>query len=240
MGRSTNLCLLWPNLGGFVLLHLAIAIWGQGALDWFGMRSAWPWPWTLLTYMVTQGSLRELFFNLLWLWGFSEIFMMVGTRQRMLASYIGGGLMGALTYLLAANLGLAPGGILLGASASICALAVTAAMLAPSYGVHLLILGRVTLKTIAWITLAFAVLLPLLMGNISGAWAHAGGALGGYLVAIAMRRGWLPRFSVRKFRRPNPKKEPTLDDLLDKVRRSGYNSLTLSEKRKLIEYSNKL
>lgn len=240
MGRSTNMLLLWPNLGAFVLLHVAIAIWGQGALEWFGMRAVWPWPWTPLTYMITQGDLRELLFNMLWLWGFSEIFMMVGTRRRLIATYIIGGLAGALVYLLAANVGMAPDGILLGASASICAMAVVAAMLAPGYGVYLLILGRVTLKSIAWITLGFAVLLPLLMGNFSGMWAHAGGALGGYLAGLAMRRGWLPRFSVSKFRRAVPKKEASLDELLDKVRRSGYNSLTLNEKRKLIEYSNKL
>ncbi|WP_370864105.1 DUF6576 domain-containing protein [uncultured Muribaculum sp.] len=32
----------------------------------------------------------------------------------------------------------------------------------------------------------------------------------------------------------------TLDSLLDKIRRSGYNSLTIDEKKRLMELSNEL
>ena len=163
--------------------------------------------------------------------------MIAGTERRMLAAYVCGGLGGALFFVLASLLGLINGGVLLGASAAVISMAVCAAVIAPYVGVELLMIGRVTLKTIAIIAVALS-LLPFLEHNPGGGWAHIGGAIAGFACGVAMKHGWLPRFSRKSIKTKH--EAMTLDSLLDKVRRSGYASLTKAEKRRLIELSNEL
>lgn len=229
--------LLIANAAGFLLLRLLTAC-GVAALPFMGMEWPWPCAWTPLTYMLTHGALLELLFNMLWLWLFGRIFMMVGTDRRLLAAYFCGGLGGAAAFALGGWLGaVGHGAVLLGASASIIGMAVCAAVLAPSMGIHLLLIGRVSLRAIALITLALS-LLTLASGNVGGALAHVGGALGGLAAGYAMRRGWLPRFSRKMLIRKTQAK--TLDQLLDKVRRSGYASLSRTERQRLIELSKQI
>lgn len=224
--------LLALNVLMFVLVRLL------GQIDWLGMRWPWPWAWTPLTYMFTQAGVPELLINLICIWCFSQIFLMVGSEKRLVAAYICGGFGGSIFFALGGCMGIvSPGFTLLGASAAITGLAVAAGTLVPSYGVNLLLIGRVELKVIAWITVAFG-LLAFLQGNPGGGMAHLGGAAGGVLAALAMRRGWLPRFSRRSIRRRTD--AMTLDDLLDKVKKSGYESLSKAEKRRLVELSNNL
>lgn len=234
MGRSTKL-LLGANLLMFVALRIASAF--GGTIDWFGISWPSPWPWTPVTYMFTQGSIIELLFNMVWLWCFCRLFMIAGTEKRMFAAYVCGGLGGAVIFVLGNIIGLAHGGILLGSSAAIISMAVCSAMLCPEMGVNLLLIGRVTLKTIAIITFVLG-LLPFLEHNPGGGWAHIGGALAGLGSGAAMKRGWLPRFSRKSIK--TQQQAMTLDSLLDKVQRSGYASLTKAERQRLIEISNKL
>lgn len=232
--RSTK-WLLGLNVAGFVLIH-ALALFGQG-IETLGFSLPHPWIWTPLTYMFSQGAVIELLFNLLWLWCFSRLFMLVGTPKRLLTAYIAGGLGGALMFFLAWLTGLIPGGVLLGASASVIGIAVCASVIAPDYGVNLLLIGRVTLRTIAILTVIFS-LLPFLEHNPGGGWAHIGGALTGAICGLAMKHGWMPRFSRRSIKKTE--ELMTLDSLLDKVKRSGYASLNAAERRRLLELSNKL
>lgn len=234
MVRSTKL-LLVINLIMFIGLRIVVAF--GGAIDLFGFSMSHPWFWTPVTYMFTQGSIIELLFNMLWLWCFCRLFMIAGTERRMVVAYVCGGLGGALFFALATLLGLINGGVLLGASAAVISMAVCAAVIAPYVGVELLMIGRVTLKVIAIITVALS-LLPFLEHNSGGGWAHIGGAIAGTICGMAMKRGWLPRFSRKSIK--TKQEAMTLDSLLDKVRRSGYASLTKAEKRRLIELSNEL
>lgn len=234
MDRSTK-WLLGLNLGGFILVHI-LGRCGLG-IDVLGLELPRPWPWTPLSYMFTQASFIELLFNMLFLWCFSRIFLMVGTQKRLWTAYLCGGFGGAMAFSAAWALNLCPGGPLLGASASVIGIAVCAAVLAPTYGINLLLIGRVTLRTIAIITILFS-LLPFLENNPGGAWAHIGGALSGVCSGLAMRHGWLPKFSRNSIKKTD--ELMTLDSLLDKVKRSGYASLNSAERRRLIELSNKL
>lgn len=234
MDRSTKL-LLGANLIMFIGLRIAVAL--GGAINLLGFSMPRPWFWTPITYMFTQGSIIELMFNMLWLWCFCRLFMIAGTERRMVATYVCGGLGGALFFALASLFGLIDGGVLLGASAAVVGMAVCAAVIAPYVSVELLMIGRVTVKTIAIITVALS-LLPFLEHNPGGGWAHIGGIIAGAACGIAMKRGWLPRFSRKSVK--TKQEAMTLDSLLDKVRRSGYSSLTKEEKRRLIELSNNL
>ena len=235
MVRSTKL-LLAANLVMFVVLRVAAAF--GGGIDLFGFTMEAPLPWTPITYMFTQGLVKELLFNMIWLWGFCRLFMIAGTERRMVVAYICGGLGGALFFAIASLIGLINGGILIGASAAVIGMAVCSAVIAPYVGVNLLLIGRVTLKVIVIITVVVIGLLPFLVHNPGGGWAHVGGAFAGAVCGIAMKKGWLPRFTRKSIR--THREAMTIDSLLDKVHRSGYASLTKEEKRRLIELSKEL
>ncbi len=232
--RSTKFLLL-ANLVMFVAMHIAAAL--GGGIDLFGFSLPRPQPWTPLTYMISQGSFIELLFNMLWLWCFARLFLVVGTPKRLFAAYVAGGIGGALFFAVAWLCGLSPDGVLLGASASVISLAICSAVISPAMSVNLLLIGRVSLKAIAIITFGLS-LLPFLEHNPGGGWAHIGGALAGLISGLAMKKGWLPRFSRKSVR--TQADNMTLDSLLDKVRRSGYSSLTKTERNRLIELSNEL
>lgn len=205
-------------------------------------------PWTVLTYMFTHFSFFHLLFNMLWLYWFGEFFLTLGTNRQLFMLYIYGGVTGAAFYLAAYNL---PGfwfdyGLLCGASASVLAIVVATAWLMPHFKMQLFLFGSVSLK---WLAVAAVVLsiLALPGANAGGNIAHLGGAFIGSVYALMIKRGHdITRlFSRRKRRRPtvtvgHDDDRKTLDALLDKVRRSSYNSLNSSERKKLIELSNKL
>lgn len=154
---------------------------------------------------------------------------------------------------------------LIGASAGIAAIIVSTATLAPNYGIHLLFVGRVEIKWIAIVLIGMDILF-LSEGNTGGRLAHLGGALAGYLYVVQLRRGldiadffiliWSKLTSVfkrnekklRVVKKPTaaaskPKKvvdadhQEKLDAILDKISRSGYDSLTTDEKAFLFDIS---
>lgn len=214
--------------------------------------------WTVVTYMFVQYDLLHLLFNMLWLYWFGQYFLILGTQRQLLAVYVYGGVGGALLYLLAVPWLYGPvPAFLIGSSASVLAIVVASAWRMPDYRVGLLFLGDVALK---WIAVAAVVisLLPLSGNNAGGGIAHLGGALTGAALAAALGRGrdltrpfcrmmdmivnLLSRPAARNRCRRHPGTRSSagndgLNDILDKIRRSGYASLTASERRKLFDFS---
>lgn len=153
----------------------------------------------------------------------------------------------------------------IGASASVLAILIGIATYAPNYNVNLTLVGTIKLKYIA----IASVILDLILipdGNAGGHIAHLGGAFYGFLFARQLSRGkdisiWfntLISFIVSSFNsRPKMKtvhKTPMTDDqwrenkvqkqneinqILDKIAQSGYESLTKNEKDILFRESKK-
>lgn len=210
-------------------------------------------PWTLATYMLVHDDFLHLLFNVLWLLWFGSILLSTQPWQRMVTLYIGGGLSGGIFYLLA---GLAtPPGILLGSSASVLAIMVSTAILMPDIRLHLFFIGDVKLK---WIVV-FMAALTLISGSgaeagLGGFAAHAGGILFGIGYSLYIRSGRADRPREEKRKQPtaagarrvasileqNRLDKIRLDQLLDKIKVSGYESLSRSEKRELDEISKRI
>lgn len=229
----TVAALMAVNAFMFVALVATTSISGSSAADWLGMNWPWPWPWTPLTCIFTNSSAIDLVFNMLWLWCFSRLFLETGTPRRLLATYIVGGLCGCALFMAASAAGLC-GGTLFGASAAILAIVCHAAATAPRLRIRLMFFGPVELRWIAAVAAGLS-LLAFASGNAGGAFAHIGGALGGLACGrVSLKR----RFNRRKLIKPD--EATTLDGILDKVRRSGYSSLTPSERTRLFEISKKL
>lgn len=153
------------------------------------------------------------------------------------------------------------GGVLIGSSAAVLAIVTATAVIAPDYSIGLMFIGRVPLKWIAVMTIVID-LLSLSGANIGGHIAHLGGAAMGAFYALQLRRGHdmatpfnrvadsianmlhRPARSHKSQRRRatssttgNPGRPTTsmdeIDAILDKIKRSGYTSLTDSERAKL-------
>ena len=152
-------------------------------------------PWTLFTYMFTHKELLHILVNLLWLYWFGSIFLEYFDQKKLVAVYLLGGLIGAITYVLSYNIFPAFSSVvkesipLLGASASLMAIVVAVAAYVPDYTVMLFLLGRVKIKYIAIVVFILTSVLDFSV-NSGGKLAHIGGAVFGYLYTLSYRQGY--------------------------------------------------
>lgn len=145
---------------------------------------------------------------------------------------------------------------LLGASASVIAIVMALALHAPNHTLYLMFIGPVKMKYIALFSVLMYVI-GISSTNAGGNLAHLGGAFWGVIYILQLRRGidlgkWLTGiFSVVKKRfAPKPKvkvsyRKPVddieynrmknqdktrINGILDKIGKSGYDSLSKEEK----------
>ena len=194
--------LIYINAGAFALVQLALLV-----CRFFNLPDYWvqylempAWlpslarqPWSVLTYMILHTHFVHAIFNLIALYYFGRLFLSYYTQKQLVATYIWGGLAGALFYLLGVNFLPAYDAIkhldyLVGASASVMAILFAAVGCAPDNEINLTLIGRVKLKYIGLAFLAFDI---LSLGGINsgGSLAHIGGAIMGYLYAYLYTRG---------------------------------------------------
>jgi rhomboid family protein len=220
-------------------------------------------PWSVFTYMFLHVNVFHILFNMLWLYWFGEIFILYLGDKKILPLYIIGGLGGALLYIFSYNLfpvfkPVVNHSYMLGASASIYAIVFAAATLNPNHELGLILIGNVKIKYVAIVSLLLSVL-TIPHDNPGGGIAHLGGALTGYLYIVSLRNGFTPFGSFSKllkrkpkvkvsYRSPDSKVAPTarskgeqekVDEILDKIARSGYDSLSKEERDFLFNYSKK-
>jgi len=161
-----------------------------------------------------------------------------------------------------------PFAIALGASASVMAILIAAATYVPNFVVRLIFLGNVKLKYIAMVYFVLD-LISIPNENAGGHIAHIGGAIFGFVFIQQIKKGkdftlGFSRFldqlgamfrskrSMRTvYRKPgktttnyefNEQKtanQKKVDLILDKISRSGYDSLTADEKSILFDASKK-
>ncbi|MGC6470926.1 MAG: rhomboid family intramembrane serine protease [Flavobacteriales bacterium] len=150
-------------------------------------------PWTIISYMFVHDGFVHLIFNLLWFYFGGSIFLKYLTNRQIISTYILGGLVGGLLYILAFNYfpvfeASLPTSIAVGSSASVFAILIAIATYVPNYNVNLTFIGNVKLKHIA----IFTVILDLLLipkGNAGGHIAHIGGAIYGYYFSKRLLKG---------------------------------------------------
>ena len=226
-------------------------------------------PWTIISYMFLHEGFLHILFNLLWLYFGGQIFMKYLNSKQLVSTYVLGGIFGGLSYVLAFNFfpvfqqNLSQS-IAIGASASVLAILTAISTYVPNYSVQLTFIGRVKLKYIA----IFSILLDVLSipkGNAGGHIAHLGGALYGFLYIQQLKVGkdWSRSFSRLMNELANIfKKQPLktvhrktktddqwraekassqneINKILDKISKSGYESLNKKEKETLFKASKK-
>ena len=160
-------------------------------------------------------------------------------------------------------------GVMIGASASVMAIVMAAAFYRKDASINLFLFGRVKIIYIALIVFAIDFISLTSLENPGGHVAHIGGAIVGYLFANQYKKGkdfTLPisrfldsianLFKKRKHKGAHKvvykrtesdsdynyrktEESNKIDAILDKLKQSGYNSLSSEEKRQLFDAGKK-
>ena len=147
-------------------------------------------PWTLGTYMFVQEGFWHLLWNMIGLNIFGVIVGDLIGDRRVLPIYLMGGLAGALlVVVLTPILSNLTGSYMIGASASVMALAMVAALVAPDYNIRLMFIGNVRLKYIVLFFIVFSLISSQGLVNAGGHYAHIGGMLFGALFVRLLKSG---------------------------------------------------
>jgi membrane associated rhomboid family serine protease len=222
--------------------------------------------WALITYMFLHKDFFHILFNMLWLYWIGKIFVEYAGSKRLVAVYLLGGISGGILYLLVSFLFplYFYNTLLLGASAGVMAVVIATAILLPDYTIHLLFFGPVRLKYLALISFILTSLLDISQ-NTGGKISHIGGALFGAIYMLQYKNGndiskpvtnfldWIanlfsgkPKIKISYSRKKTSDedynqnqraKQARIDQILDKISKSGYDALTKEEKDFLFKAS---
>jgi len=223
-------------------------------LKYFGLQADFkeflPHFYSIITYSFIHIGFFHLLFNLIVLYYIGSIFIGFFSEKQFVMLYLLGSFFGGIFFLIAnyyfSN---TPQNILIGASASITAILVGLSVKVPNYEIKLRFIGNVKLwiLTIIWLAISFA---SIPGENSGGQIAHLGGALSGFIYT------YFNLYNIRLFRKKNSLKaiykksdyglskhqkdrlhQQKVDYLLDKISKSGYNSLTKAEREFLARAS---
>jgi len=199
--------------------------------------------WTLGSYMFMHVDIRHVLFNMLWLWFLGRIFCELLGSKRMVIVYLFGGAAGGIVYLIISAIIGDANSILFGASGAVMAIVVAVATHAPDYRVYPFGIPM-KLKWLALISFLLTTAIDF-SSNTGGKAAHLGGAIFGMLWAMNNKRGniFAGMFQRKSKLRVAHKRVDDLsynqqkntirkrvDEILDKISRSGYDSLSKEEK----------
>lgn len=228
--------------------------------DWFFLSSSvmhlLAHPWQIITYAFLHGDFVHFIINVLMLAMAGRLFKEFFTTRDLVGVYFLSALVGGLCFVLACEI-VGSVGILSGCSAPLMALIVAPAVYMPNYEIYLTLIGRVKLK---WIAVVYVLicLLNMFSVNWAGQFAHFGGIAVGVVFAWLLKKkrinitAWIWKIvdSVSKKKQPKFKvayhnsdfriksEKELLDDILDKIKISGYDSLSATEReflRKMAE-----
>lgn len=155
---------------------------------------------------------------------------------------------------------------IVGASAGVTAIIIASATLVPNYTMNMLFIGQVKLIYVALFVLFIDVLNAASYSNIGGELSHLGGALMGYIFIVQYKKGrdlstginrffdWIGGFlkissksklkvahkrhvSDDEYNYNKKVSQQQIDAILDKISKSGYESLSKSEREILFKAS---
>lgn len=212
--------------------------------------------WTIITYMFTHEGLGHVAFNLLLLYFSGRLFYSILGEKRLVYVYVMSGIFGGALLLSLALLfpETFAGGYLLGASAAVLGIIMVMAVYTPNYPVFVFFL-EMRFKYFALLVFVTSTVIDF-AANTGGKIAHIGGALFGLLYGYSLKSGTdLFEFSFFKKSKSKLKivhkndravgqradnvDESYLNKLLDKISKSGYDSLSAKEKEDLYKLSQK-
>lgn len=229
-------------------------------VEWFSLPASFndflSKPWTIITYGFLHTSFLHILLNLIALFYIGHLFKQYFTAKQLLNFYLLGTLFGGIIFIASYNFfpalqRVADNSVLLGASAGISAIFIGIATYIPNYELKFPLIGYVKLYVLACVWIAIDII-QIPAGNAGGHLAHIGGALFGFLYVVKASNKELEilkplkKFfekkekplktvykSGKKTKNTTSKKsenQQEIDAILDKISKSGYDTLTKTEK----------
>lgn len=254
---AVNLCVF---IGVFLLNTLGFLFQTQNSLvHWFILPATFDVfltkPWTLITFGFIHLGFIHLLSNLIALYFIGNLFINYFTEKQFSSFYLLGTFFGGLLFMLSYNIfpvfsNDVSNSSLLGASAGVSAIFIGIATHIPNYQFKIPLIGYVKL----WHLAAIWILLDIIQipaGNAGGHLAHIGGALFGFLYVNQASSNDIDLWSklTRFFKKKSPLKtvyktkgatqstksnttykQEKIDAILDKISKSGYETLSQEEK----------
>jgi len=266
-GMLTKLIVI--NIIVFLLANILVNIPGEAFIvyDYLALPSSLSkllvHPWTLFTYMFVHVNTMHLIANMIMFYWFSIVFTDFMGNKRLFYTYLLGGFAGGILFIVFSSVFMIHGN-LIGASAGIMAVIVSAAMLVPDYEFNLILFGPVKLKYLAIAAFVLSSIVDFGV-NSGGKVSHIGGAIYGVIYMLQYKKGTdfaeivanffgkiAKAFSFAKAgvklkssqyrsgsstNAPSMDKQKVIDKILDKISHSGYDALTKEEKDILFKSS---
>ena len=211
-------------------------------------------PWTIITYGFIHGSISHILWNMILLYFSSRFFLNLFSAEKFLNTYFLGIILGGIIFLFSfsifpvfknsyANL--------IGSSAGVMSVLIFVCTYSPDQEIRI-IFFNLKLKYLG-IALVLIDIIQIPSGNAGGNLAHLGGSLFGFIYANQLKNGndiglFFEKFlfsfykffkkpvklkTVHKNKNPNQNsidKQKRVDEILDKISNSGYDSLSKEEK----------
>lgn len=232
--------------------------WGEDPFfNWFSLpanfNSFLLKPWTIISYGFIHGDFFHILFNLIVLFYFGNLFLDFFSKRDFLIYYFLGIIVGGIIYMLSYNYFPAlktNTAFLVGASAGVTSILVGIAAKIPNYAMNFRFIGSIKLWYIA-VGFILLDIIQIPVSNTGGHLAHLGGALVGFFLTNQTNKGknisnlfskffkskkQSPLKTVyRKSNNQNPtvnsnSQQRKIDEILDKISKSGYETLTQEEK----------
>lgn len=218
-------------------------------------------PWSIITYMFLHSNVFHLLFNMLMLYYGGILFSQYMGKSKLICTYFASGIAGGLLFMIAWNLFPAfsqSTAVVVGASAAVLGVFVAVATYIPNYTINLFLIGNTKLKYVA-VALVILDLFSISKGNAGGHFAHIGGALYGFLSIYLPRQINFKKpdrvfkkviknkkktthqrpLSDEEYNKRRAAEQKKIDEILDKISKSGYDKLSKEEKEFLFKSSQK-
>lgn len=214
--------------------------------------------WTLFTYMFSHKDLGHVFYNMLLLYFTAQTFLNFLSEKKLIFVYIVSGLFGGLILLILSVIfpSTFASSILFGASAAVIGIVSCLAIYIPNLPVSLFGIIEMRYKYYALLIFAVSTIIDFNV-NTGGKISHFGGAFFGLFFGYMLKNG--QDFSELSFFKRQKKTtlkvihsnknksvndlsnahQKTIDELLDKISKNGYENLSKTEKELLFKLSQK-
>ena len=224
-------------------------------------------PWNIITYGFLHAGFFHILFNMMVLYYFGNLFLDFFNAKQFLTYLFLGIISGGLIYIISYNS--LPGlqtqeSLLVGASAGVMAVVIGVASHIPQYSLRFRFIGNIKLLYIA-VALVVLDVVQIPAGNAGGHLAHLGGSLLGFLMTTYFSQGkifigWFEGLFTKNKKKPlktvyknkkqskqtsyqskesKSEQQIRIDSILDKISKSGYDTLTKEEKDYLFKAGKK-
>jgi len=205
--------------------------------------------WQFVTYSFIHADLFHLLSNIITLYLFSMLFFTFFNEKQFLKAFFLGGIFAGVFYFVISNI-FDINSYVGGASGAVMAVFFTVFGYRPNMRVNVIIFQNLPIYYIALI-LILLIIYQFFTSNSDGNLAHIGGSIFGFCYGK-----WLGGFSVSNLKKPKVKTnlrtvhnkinqsknnstdnsvQKQIDIILDKISKSGYDSLTKEEKEFLFK-----